>query len=300
MNPYLVLLVVGLILAVAIYLENYAPIDALVSDWSEWSDCSQSCGEGTKTRTRRILKNARNGGKQFRDKLSESASCNLKPCPAEDCEFHWTESSPCSETCGGGITCKSLIITKPAAYGGKCPAYNECVPCNTQHCKEDGYIDLFSDVNQKGTSTRLIISKSETQQPPVKVYDGKSQSWTIKSFRLKMPVMMDKRDWKIMLQFQGLCINSDDDGWILVNVAQIVVPKGSTKSNGTVCDLKYGCSDTRSIIEANTDIWHGDAHAADSMKQQIANYANSDGYLHIRSPFTWPDTCTLRMDGAYY
>ncbi|KAI8516144.1 hypothetical protein Bbelb_069570 [Branchiostoma belcheri] len=62
-------------------------------DWSHWSVCSKTCGEGTMDRTR------------HRDSCcspssdSETMSCNTQPCCS--CEWRdWSHWSACSRTCG--------------------------------------------------------------------------------------------------------------------------------------------------------------------------------------------------------
>jgi len=59
-------------------------VDCAVMDWSEWSACSASCGEGLKSRTR-MQQLERNGGKACSQSLSEITKCENDPttfgCP---------------------------------------------------------------------------------------------------------------------------------------------------------------------------------------------------------------------------
>ena len=40
----------------------FSVIDCKVGEWSDWSDCSTNCGQGTSKRTRDILHPPANGG----------------------------------------------------------------------------------------------------------------------------------------------------------------------------------------------------------------------------------------------
>ena len=55
-------------------------MDCEVGDWSEWSDCSATCGGGTKTRGRGVVQEAENGGAVC-PALEEEGSCNTDQCP---------------------------------------------------------------------------------------------------------------------------------------------------------------------------------------------------------------------------
>jgi hypothetical protein len=54
-------------------------VDCVVSDYSDWSECSKDCGPGTQTSTRTVTSAAQNGGKAC-PSLSRSQSCNKKKC----------------------------------------------------------------------------------------------------------------------------------------------------------------------------------------------------------------------------
>ena len=57
-------------------------IDCVVTPWSEWSECSHTCGNGgRKTRRRMIKSNPQNGGKSCPRKLIQRRRCkNMPPC----------------------------------------------------------------------------------------------------------------------------------------------------------------------------------------------------------------------------
>lgn len=58
----------------------HVPVNCVVSDWSDSTTCSVSCGGGTKTQTRLITTPATNGGTAC-PVLSRDISCNTQACP---------------------------------------------------------------------------------------------------------------------------------------------------------------------------------------------------------------------------
>ena len=65
-------------------------VDCEYSYWSEWEECSKTCGGGNQTRTRQVIREAWYGGTKCseEDKL-ESASCNQEPCQGN---IYWYQS----------------------------------------------------------------------------------------------------------------------------------------------------------------------------------------------------------------
>ena len=51
-------------------------------DFGEWSECSASCGGGTRTRTRVVSIPSENGGDECTGDATETENCETQECPA--------------------------------------------------------------------------------------------------------------------------------------------------------------------------------------------------------------------------
>ncbi|ESO93479.1 hypothetical protein LOTGIDRAFT_119061, partial [Lottia gigantea] len=61
-------------------------IDCLLSDWSDWSICSQTCGLGTSTRYRTMIQSPIGNGRKCPDKFKQTRPCFLTGC------YYWKVS----------------------------------------------------------------------------------------------------------------------------------------------------------------------------------------------------------------
>ena len=86
--------------------------------WSEWTTCSQNCGDGTQTRSRVTQKH-------FNEKIdiecSDEKACFGDAC-LEDCRLSkWEAVSSCIGDCTGkGIRNMSRMVIEEAKSGGSC------------------------------------------------------------------------------------------------------------------------------------------------------------------------------------
>jgi hypothetical protein len=98
------------------------PIDCLVSGWSAFSECTESCGlTGTKSRSRTITRATQHGGKACvgaTEGWTQTHGCNRFDCAVDCRESGWSEYGACSVTCGGGRKHRSKSVITAAAHGG--------------------------------------------------------------------------------------------------------------------------------------------------------------------------------------
>lgn len=120
--------------------ENLARATALVTDdgegvgvchitnWSEWSECSASCGIGITMRTRTFLNHL--GRKRCPHMVTvEKQKCMRPDCKFEEVELpdpmcpttQWSDWSPCTATCGRGVTIRTrLLLLEDSAVKDNC------------------------------------------------------------------------------------------------------------------------------------------------------------------------------------
>uniref|UniRef100_H2ZLH0 Spondin-like TSP1 domain-containing protein n=1 Tax=Ciona savignyi TaxID=51511 RepID=H2ZLH0_CIOSA len=142
-------------------------IDCAVSSWSNWGTCSESCGKGEQTRTRKVTVNPANCGSAC-PPLQETTECTGTKCPV-DCQVgSWTSWAACSVSCGSGTHTHTRPITVNSANGGEiCPDTTESETCNMpkQNCQVSSWSswgDCTASCGGYGTQTR---SRTVTVNP---------------------------------------------------------------------------------------------------------------------------------------
>ncbi|XP_056022086.1 uncharacterized protein LOC125650831 [Ostrea edulis] len=113
-------------------------IDGQWGQWSSYSACPVTCGNGDRVRTRNCDSPAQSGkGADCPGPSSQVLVCSLSPCAVDGKWAAWGSWSSCTKSCSGGKEVRSRTCTNPATnYGGK-----DCVgepseerSCNTHGC----------------------------------------------------------------------------------------------------------------------------------------------------------------------
>ncbi|CAG2239285.1 Hemicentin-1,Coadhesin,Adhesion G protein-coupled receptor B3,Thrombospondin-2,Thrombospondin-1,Mucin-like protein,Adhesion G protein-coupled receptor B1 [Mytilus edulis] len=122
--------------------QHYCPVDGNWSGWSEWEECSVSCGGGLKTRNRTCTQpEPLFGGKYCIGNDTNISECADNPCPINGNWTEWSSWNKCSDTCGGGMKFRDRNCSNPEPqYGGELCFGNETnlETCNEEPCPIDG------------------------------------------------------------------------------------------------------------------------------------------------------------------
>lgn len=153
------------------------PIDGGYSQWSNYSECSVSCGDGFRTRTRTCTSPVPQYGGRNCSHLGDTQQtqqCFVKICPVDGNYSTWSAFSSCSKTCGGGIKTRTRKCDNPAPIGdGKdCLRLGlpvESVACNAEECPVHGGYTSWSTFSTCSKSCQGGIqfrTRNCTNPPP--------------------------------------------------------------------------------------------------------------------------------------
>ncbi|BFZ08650.1 hypothetical protein BsWGS_11689 [Bradybaena similaris] len=119
------------------------PVDGHWSDWSDFSECSSSCGPGISKRTRRCDSPLPQfGGKNCPGSELFTKKCEVTKCPVDGAWSLWGTWSLCTATCGKGLRERTRACDSPRPQfgGSECEGsaiqQEECY--GGQHCPVDG------------------------------------------------------------------------------------------------------------------------------------------------------------------
>ncbi|KAM6926972.1 spondin-1-like [Lycodopsis pacificus] len=107
-------------------------IPCMLSPWSDWSDCSVTCGLGLRTR-QRMLKSDPAG---CSEELEQTEKCMLPECPVDCMVSEWSEWSECNKSCGKGHTIRTRMVKLEPQFGGSaCPETIQRKKCKIRKCR---------------------------------------------------------------------------------------------------------------------------------------------------------------------
>ncbi|XP_006635755.3 adhesion G protein-coupled receptor B1 isoform X2 [Lepisosteus oculatus] len=111
---------------------------AAAEEWSPWSVCSTTCGEGWQSRTRFCVSSSYST--QCSGPLREQRQCNNSAvCPVHGAWDEWSPWSLCSSTCGRGYRDRTRTCRPPQYGGNPCDGPEKQTKfCNIAVCPVDG------------------------------------------------------------------------------------------------------------------------------------------------------------------
>ncbi|KAM4029271.1 adhesion G protein-coupled receptor B1 isoform 5-T5 [Anomaloglossus baeobatrachus] len=135
--------------------------DPAAEEWSPWSVCSATCGEGMKSRTRFCVSSSYST--QCSGPLKEHKPCNNSAvCPVHGTWDEWSPWSLCSSTCGRGLRERTRTCNPPQFGGEECHGPDKQTKyCNIALCPVDGTWNEWSSWSacsascSNGTQSRI-------------------------------------------------------------------------------------------------------------------------------------------------
>ncbi|NXG45641.1 AGRB2 protein, partial [Psilopogon haemacephalus] len=112
--------------------------DPAAEEWSQWSVCSLTCGQGSQVRTRSCVSSPY--GTLCSGLLRETRTCNnTATCPVHGAWEEWSPWSLCSVTCGRGARTRTRRCVAPRRGGKACEGPElQVKPCNIASCPVEG------------------------------------------------------------------------------------------------------------------------------------------------------------------
>ncbi|XP_066923379.1 SCO-spondin-like isoform X8 [Clytia hemisphaerica] len=168
------------------------PVDGGFTNWSPFTACSRTCGDGTQERTRSCTNpSPAHGGKECVGNTKESRQCKVKECPVDGGLTQWTPFGQCSTSCGDGMQSRTRSCTNPPpAHNGKeCDGdVEEYQECKLKECPVDGGYSSWSSYSECSEPCGDgLMTRKRTCTNPSPAHGGKQcQGATIEEKQCKV------------------------------------------------------------------------------------------------------------------
>ena len=164
---------------------HHCPIDGGYTQWTDFSNCTVSCGNGTRQKTRNCSNPKPMYGGQNCTHLGpniEVETCNTNLCPIHGGYSDWSNYSECTKSCGNGsqIRTRNCSNPEPKHSGRDCSglgSHTEIINCNTHHCPIDGGYTPWTEFSKCSKSCGIgEIKRTRSCSNPKPRYGGSNCS----------------------------------------------------------------------------------------------------------------------------
>ncbi|XP_036354448.1 hemicentin-1-like isoform X2 [Octopus sinensis] len=148
---------------------DFCPVHGSWSPWSQWGQCTRSCGKGQHKRFRTCTRPApEHGGRSCPGSIEEMAYCNKQPCPVDGEWSEWSEWSTCSKSCKGGTQERTRLCYEPKYGGHICLGDKiQLQKCNVKNCQKSivrALGNIIGFVNERNISGSLLTARVVTKK----------------------------------------------------------------------------------------------------------------------------------------
>jgi hypothetical protein len=173
--------------------QRKCPVDCLMSQWSGWTKCTKDCESGVQAKTRDVVTKPKNGGRGC-DSVQEERPCNTGSCDRNCKLSDWSDWTPCTMACSGGITQRVKKVVIPIRGQGKCPKSKspdrfEEEKCNKQDCVGDEIciakqdlvlaLDASGSLREKGYEIVRSLAVNLTKNTKQSILELQRSKWVL-------------------------------------------------------------------------------------------------------------------------
>nr|XP_033793245.1 adhesion G protein-coupled receptor B3 isoform X5 [Geotrypetes seraphini] len=185
--------------------------DSGVDEWSQWSSCSVTCGQGSQVRTRTCIPPY---GTHCSGPLRETRVCNNTAlCPVHGVWEEWSPWSLCSFTCGRGQRTRTRTCLPPQYGGRSCDGpETQHKPCNIALCPVDGQWQEWSSWGLCSVTCSNGTQQRSRQCTPAAHGGSECRGPWAESRECHNPDCTANGQWNQWGHWSG-CSKSCDGGW---------------------------------------------------------------------------------------